>query len=181
MKHALLLLLSVAISTLSFAQEKPQKRFQFELGLNSSHPLGKLTTPRPKVLFYLNGTYRLPEKPLSIKLKISFDKYTYSTPFVFYPGIGLIMTKTEVRSLTIIPSLNYHWRLHRHVALYTGMGTGVSFGNHDAGVFNAGFKTRLNVAPQVGIELFRHLNVSAQCVLTNNTSSRLMLHLGYMF
>lgn len=182
MKKTALLLFAFMVSLLAVAQQK-QKRFQFEVGLNAAYPLHKAESPRPKVMGYLNSTYRLPQSPLSIKLKLSLDAYKYKALASYWlPAYGVVfLTDVEMRALSVIPSLNYNWALHRHVTLYAGLGLGVSFSNYNTGVFNEGFKTHLNLAPQVGVELFKHLNLSAQCNFTHKYSSRLVFNLGYLF
>ncbi len=85
------------------------------------------------------------------------------------------------RSLSLIPSLNYKFPMSEKSSFYAGLGAGISADNMDVGVFNEGCETHFVVAPQIGAEFFRHLNLSAQYNITQKDFCRLMFGVGYVF
>lgn len=85
------------------------------------------------------------------------------------------------RSIVILPAVNYNFPVSSKLEFYAGVGAGVTLDNTDRGVFNTGMKAHAVVAPQVGMNVFKHLNVSAQYSITQKDFSRLMLGVGYIF
>ena len=163
----LLLLLFICNIGLVLAQGR---RFGFELGANYPIGLQKNGYKENHVGFYLNGIYRFPTNPLSVNLKLGYESYT----------IVLNNTSNSLfngRSLSLMPTANYHFLRNESVDSYVGLGTGVSIDNIDVGVFNEGYKLHFAVAPQVGIRFINHINVYLQYYVTHKDFSRLVLGL----
>ena len=164
----LLLLLFICNIGLVLAQGR---RFGFELGANYPIGLQKNGYKENHVGFYLNGIYRFPTNPLSVNLKLGYESYT----------IVLNNTSNSLfngRSLSLMPTANYHFLRNESVDSYVGLGTGVSIDNIDVGVFNEGYKLHFAVAPQVGIRFINHINVYLQYYVTHKDFSRLVLGVG---
>lgn len=123
---------------------------------------------------YLNGIYNIKDNPLSVKLRVSYESYSIvMKEYTNSPFNG--------RSIVILPAVNYNFPVSSKLEFYAGVGAGVTLDNTDRGVFNTGMKAHAVVAPQVGMNVFKHLNVSAQYSITQKDFSRLMLGVGYIF
>ena len=173
MKKVCMLLLLLFICNIGLVLAKG-RRFGFELGANYPIGLQKNGYKENHVGFYLNGIYRFPTNPLSVNLKLGYESYT----------IVLNNTSNSLfngRSLSLMPTANYHFLRNESVDSYVGLGTGVSIDNIDVGVFNEGYKLHFAVAPQVGIRFINHINVYLQYYVTHKDFSRLVLGVGYVF
>lgn len=166
----LLFLLMCNVSLVS-AQEK---KFRFELGVNYPIDLRKNGFKESHIGIYLNETYNLSDNPLSVSMKLSYESYTmHITNYSNNPYNG--------RSISLVPSVNYHFGKNQKVKFHVGIGTGVSVDNIETGVFNAGYKYHLVVVPQIGVRFINHINLSLQYNITHKDFSRLMLGVGYVF
>ena len=164
-----LLLLSVAI-----AVSAQRKKFQFEMGLNYPLSFQKDGYKESRVGLFLGGTYNFADSPLSLGLKLSFENYSIvKKQYPYSPFNG--------RSLSVVPSLKYNFFLSSKAIAYAGGGAGLSMDNINTGVFNEGRRLHFLVSPLVGIELWRHVNLSAQYHLTAKDFSRLMIGASYVF
>lgn len=146
------------------------RKFRLELG--TAYPIGlqKNGYKENHIGFYLNGIYRFQTSSLSINLKLGYESYT------------IVLSNTfNGRSLSLIPTANYHFLRNGSVDSYAGLGTGVSVDNIDVAVFNEGHKFHFAVTPQVGIRFINHINVYLQYYVTHKDFSRLILGVGYVF
>lgn len=171
MKKILVLLLVFNWCFVGFAQEK---KVRFEMGVN--YPLGLQSKGNEEnhLGFYMSFARKFSDVPLSARLKLSYESYTVvQNQYANSPFNG--------RSLSLVPSVNYHFQLSPKVNAYTGLGVGLSVDNTGTGVFNAGHEYHLVVVPQIGVELFKHIHLSAQYNITHKDFSRLMLGVGYVF
>lgn len=171
MKKVLVLFLALHLSVMAFAQEK---RVRIEAGLNYPIGLQKEGNEENHIGLYVAGAYRFADSPLSVNLKLSYDSYTvvqpeyYNSPF-------------NGRSLSLMAAALYHHPVSSKINVYGGAGIGVSVDNTNTGVFNVGHEYHLMVTPQIGVELFKHINVSAQYHISHKDFSRLMIGIGYIF
>lgn len=159
MKKVCMLLLWLFICNIGLVLAQG-RRFEFELGTNYPIGLQKNGYKENHVGFYLNGIYRFPTNPLNVNLKLGYESYT----------IVLNNTSNSLfngRSLSLMPTANYHFLRNESVDSYVGLGTGVSIDNIDVGVFNEGYKLHFAVAPQVGIRFINHINVYLQYYVTH--------------
>ena len=156
---------------MAFAQKKT---VQIETGLN--YPIGfvKDGNKENHIGLYINGIYNFSNSPLSAKLRISYESYTVAMKeYLNSPFNG--------RSIVVLPSVSYNFPISSRVAFYAGAGVGVTFDNMNRGVFNNGMECHAVFAPQVGVNIINHFNVSAQYSITQKDFSRLMLGVGYIF
>lgn len=171
MKTFFTLLLMLSLSFVAFAQKKT---FQVETGINYPIGLVKDGNKENHIGFYINGTYNFHNNPLSAKLKVSYESYTVvMNEYTNSPFNG--------RSIVILPALNYNFPLSSQVEFYTGAGVGVTIDNMNRGVFNEGRKYHVLFSPQVGVNIIKHFNISAQYSITQKDFSRLMIGVGYIF
>ena len=171
MKKIILSVLALGICSFTFAQKK---KVQFEVGINYPLGFGEDANKENRVGIYFNGTRNFSESPLSVKLRLSYESYTVvMNQYANSPFNG--------RSLSLIPSLNYNIPMSEKSLFYAGLGAGISADNTDSGVFNEGCETHFVVAPQIGAEFFRHLNLSAQYNIPQKAFCRLMFGVGYVF
>lgn len=178
MKYFLWLsLLLLANSATSTAQNK---RFRIEVGLKQAIGLTKGAGSDNSPGIYINSKYRLRHAPLSLNLKVSLDHYTYRLRYYSYQGKwqnhGL-----RANSLAILPGINRHWTLSNKISWHAGISLGLSFDNLNTGVFNEGFQTHAVLAPQVGIDFWKRVNLSARYYITHPDFTRLMVGIGYTF
>ena len=159
------------ISCMAFAQKKT---FQIETGLNYPIGLVKDGNKENHIGFYVNGIYNFSSSPLSAKLRVSYESYTVvMNEYTNSPFNG--------RSFVILPSVNYNFPMSSQVEFYTGAGVGVTIDNMDRGVFNNGKKCHAIFSPQLGVNIIKHFNISAQYNITQKDFSRLMIGVGYIF
>ena len=171
MKKIILSVLALGICSFTFAQKK---KVQFEAGINYPLGFGEDANKENHIGLYFNGTYNFSESPLNVKLRLSYESYTVvMNQYANSPFNG--------RSLSLIPSLNYNFPMSEKSSFYAGLGAGISADNTDSGVFNDGCEMHFVVAPQIGAEFFRHLNLSAQYNITQKDFCRLMFGVGYVF
>ena len=171
MKKLLATFLLLTISSLVFAQKKT---VQIEAGINYPIGLKKDGNKENHIGLYANGIYNFPNSPLSAKLRLSYDSYTVvMNEYSNSPFNG--------RSLVVLPSINYNFPTSSKVEFYAGVGAGVSIDNMDRGVFNNEKKCHAVCAPQLGVNIINHINLSAQYNITQKDFSRLMLGIGYIF
>ena len=171
MKKIVFLIFAICFCAMAFAQKK---KVQFEVGINYPLGFGQDANKENRVGIYFNGTRNFSESPLSVKLRLSYESYTVvMNQYANSPFNG--------RSLSLIPSLNYNFPMSEKSSFYAGLGAGISADNIDSGVFNDGCETHFVVAPQIGAEFFRHINVSAQYNITQKDFCRLMFSVGYVF
>lgn len=165
-------ILALGVSCMTFAQKKT---FQIETGL--TYPLGLEKTGNKEngIGFYVNGIYNFSDSPLSAKLRLSYESYTVvMKEYTNSPFNG--------RSVVVMPSVCYNYPVASQIEVYAGAGAGVSVDNMDTGVFNEGHKCYAVFAPQLGVNIIKHFNISAQYNLTTHKRfSRLMLGVGYIF
>ena len=171
MKKLFATFLLLTISSLAFAQKKDcSGRSWYYL----SDWIEKNGNKENHIGFYANGIYNFTNSPLSAKLRLSYDSYTVvMNEYSNSPFNG--------RSLVILPSVNYNFPTSSKVEFYAGVGAGVSIDNMDRGVFNNGKKCHAVCAPQLGVNIINHINISAQYNITQKDFSRLMLGIGYIF
>lgn len=152
MKTFITVLLMLSLPFVAFAQKKT---FQVETGINYPIGLVKDGNKENHIGFYINGTYNFHNNPLSAKLKVSYESYTVvMNEYTNSPFNG--------RSIVILPALNYNFPLSSQVEFYTGAGVGVTIDNMNRGVFNEGRKYHVLFSPQVGVNIIKHFNISAQ-------------------
>lgn len=170
MKKALLLL-HLFISIGVFAQERP---FRFEAGVNT--PL--VGHKGFKIGYYVEGIYNIANKPLFIDLK------------VVALTINNNKTKFDVKTWSVIPSINYNFYEKKTIKAYIGIGAGISADKIETGdiddfspyPFNfKGNKLHFAAVPQLGVMFFNHINFSVQYYITYKDYSRLLVSLGYRF
>lgn len=167
----MLLLLFICNIGLVLAQER---KFRFELGANYPIGLQKNGCQENHVGFYLNGIYKFQTNPLTVNLKLGYESYTVVLN-------NTSNSPSNGRSLSLMPTVNYHFLQNEFVDSYVGVGTGVSIDNIDVGIFNEGHKYHFAVAPQVGIRFINHINVYLQYYVTHKDFSRLLLGVDYTF
>lgn len=171
MKNFFTIFLLLGISCMAFAQKKT---FQIETGLTYPIGLEKDGNKENHIGFYANGIYNFSNSPLSAKLRLSYDSYTVvMNEYSNSPFNG--------RSVVILPSINYNFPISSQVEFYAGAGVGITLDNMDRGVFNNGKKCHTVFAPQLGVNVIKHFNISAQYNITHKDFSRLMLSIGYIF
>lgn len=171
MKKFYLLFVGLALQANLWAQEHP---FHIELGLNYPITLRTMGMKESHIGMYVEGKYRFNESPLRVNLKLSYESYSIvQKQYANSPFNG--------RSLVVLPSLHYCFPLSQKMLFYAGAGAGVTFDNQGRGVFNEGKRTHFLCAPQAGIELFKHLGVTAQYSITQKDFNRLVLGIGYIF
>lgn len=171
MKKTFLALVCLGVFAMTFAQKKT---FQMELGVNYPIGLEKHGFKESHIGFFLNGKCSLFNSPLNANLKLSYDSYT-----IVDKEYG--NSTSNGRTLYLMPSLNYSFPLSSKSAFYAGAGAGISANNINKGVFNDGTEYLFIAAPQIGLELFNHVNTGAQYNLAKESFSRLMVSVGYMF
>lgn len=171
MKKFFTVLLMFSASCIAFAQKKT---VQIEAGLTYPIGLEKDGNKENHIGFYANGIYNFSNSPLSAKLRLSYDSYTVvMNEYSNSPFNG--------RSLVILPSINYNFPTSSKVEFYAGVGVGATIDNMDRGVFNDGKKCHAVFAPQLGVNIINHFDVSAQYNITRKDFSRLMIGVGYIF
>lgn len=171
MKKLFVFFFLLGTSCLMFAQKKT---VQVEAGLTYPIGLKKDGNKENHIGIYTNGIYNFSNSPLSAKLRLSYDSYTVvMNEYSNSPFNG--------RSLVILPSISYNFPTSSKVEFYAGVGAGVSIDNMDRGVLNNGNKCHAVFAPQLGVNIIKHFNISAQYNITNKDFSRLMLGVGYIF
>ena len=88
----------------------------------------------------------------------------------------------ETSTLAIVPGVNYLFPLKtKKVLPYVGLGTGISFDNFGKGVFGHGMHLHPVLVPKVGIQFFKHLDVTFRYYITHPDFDRLMVGIGYTF
>lgn len=171
MKNFFALLLLLGFSYMAFAQKRT---VQVEAGLTYPIGLKKEGNKENHIGFYANGIYNFSNSPLSAKLRLSYDSYTVvMNEYSNSPFNG--------RSFVVLPSINYNFPASSKVEFYAGVGAGVTIDNMDRGVFNNGKKYHAVFAPQLGVNIINHFNISAQYNITHKDFSRLMIGIGYIF
>ena len=161
----------LCFSCMAFAQKRT---VQIEAGFTYPIGLEKDGNTESHLGLYVNGIYNFSNSPLSAKLRISFDNYT------------VVMNEynnsaDDGRSLVVLPSINYNFPKSSKVEFYAGLGAGITIDNMNRGVFNEGRKCCAVVAPQLGVNIIKHFNISAQYNITRKDFSRLMIGIGYIF
>lgn len=64
---------------------------------------------------------------------------------------------------------------------YVGIGASISADNNYDLVFNSGMKVHAGIVPQVGVRVFKRLDVFAYYHISNKHYSRFMVNVGYIF
>lgn len=165
-------LMVVACNTAVSAQEK---KLHFELGANYPIGLQKDGFEENHIGLYLNGMYNLFDCPFDMNFKISYESYTV------VKKSNSIDIPLNGRSISLIPSFNYHLNKTGVVQSYLGVGMGASVDNIEAGVFNEGHVCHFAVVPQAGVRIAKHIHAFAQYYITDKDFNRLMLGVGYIF
>ena len=165
--YCIVLLIFILLGSVSaLSQDKPEKKFSFEIGLNHSFAAKKMkyVDNEYRVGIYLEGRHAINEM---FNTGVSLD---YST---FTRG-------RKCRTLGIIPFLNYDFIGGNSVKPFVGIGAGVSFNNLD-GVFNDGYETNFCFMQSVGVRLFRHFTVAVNYELINKNYSHANARIGFYF
>lgn len=158
-------------SCMTYAQKKT---VQVETGLNYPIGLVKDGNKENHLGFYLKGIYNLSNSPLSAGLKISYESYTVVMNSAYLKPLN-------GRSLLIQPAVVYNFPTSSKIECYAGTGLGAGIDNLETGVFNEGHKCHVVISPQVGVNIIKHFNISAQYNITHKDFSRLMVSVGYIF
>jgi len=157
--------------TLCVLSSQAQRKFRFGLGLNYPIPIEKGCNDLSYPGIYLNASYRLTDR-INVDLGLHGEKC----------ASNLDTSIEETSTLAIIPGVNYLFPLKtKKVLPYVGLGTGISFDNFGKGVFGSGMRLHPVLVPKVGIQFFKHLDVTFRYYITHPDFDRLMVGIGYTF
>ena len=136
--------------TLCVLSSQAQRKFRFGLGVNYPIPIEKGCNDLSYPGIYLNASYRLTDR-INVDLGLHGEKC----------ASNLDTSIEETSTLAIVPGVNYLFPLKtKKVLPYVGLGTGISFDNFGKGVFGSGMRLHPVLVPKVGIQFFKHLDVT---------------------
>ncbi len=161
-----LLSILLFIPFVALSQEKKEKKFSFEVGLNQSFAAKKMYSIENDYgrLFYLEGRRKI-TNPFSVALQIDMSQFDRHTTYI---------------TLGVIPALYYDFMPDSRVKPFAGIGAGVAFSNLKA-VFNEGYETNFCLMPSLGVRFFNHFTLAANYQLINKNYSHMNLRLGFYF
>lgn len=153
-----------------------QQGFKLTTGLNYGLPILKNANEKARIGLFLTPEYRFRQSNLGLAVHLSFDQYAGKRPqeLAYY-------NPSNMRSVAVIPTLNYYWSSTSIAQPFAGVGLGASVDNAETGVFNPGHTTRLVTMGTAGVTLWRHLQLSLQYKLSAQTATRLQATVGYTF
>lgn len=171
--YCIVLLFFILLGSISaWSQDKPEKKFSFEIGVNHSFAARKVEAFDNDygLLFYLEGRRKI-SQPLSVALQLDLSEFyrdsKYGGPYTFI-------------SLGVIPTLYYDFQIESKIKPFAGIGAGVAFSNIKA-VFNDGYETNFCFMPSVGVRVFRHFTVAVNYELINKNYSHANARIGFYF
>ena len=187
MKKAVLLCILLALGNAGFSQIK---KFNYEFGLSSSL-VGIAKSGRKisgNIGEYFEFRYNMKTTPVDIALLLdisSFDRrfafdvlVDSSIPDLKYVTFSADM---EYIAFNVIVVGDYVFRRGKSFEPFVGLGTGISFGNVETGIFNEGTKTSPCLMPRAGVRIIRHFSLSADYLITHKDYSQVNFRLGFYF
>ena len=158
---------------LCIVSAQAQHKFRFGLGLNYPIPIEKGGNKNSHLSAYLQASYRLTDR-FNIDFGVHSESYTTNDDG-WYEGSY---------SLAVVPGANYLFPLKtKKVLPYVGLGTGISFDfdNVYDGFSSPTVRVHPVLVPKVGIQFFKHLDVTFRYYITHPNFDRLMVGIGYTF
>ena len=158
---------------LCIVSAQAQRKFRFGLGLNYPIPIEKGGNKSSHLSAYLQASYRLTDR-FNVDFGVHSESYTTNNDG-WYVGSY---------SLAVVPGANYLFPLKTEKVLpYVGLGTGISFDFDSVSDGLSGPKMRVHpvLVPKVGIQFFKHLDVTFRYYITHPDFDRLMVGIGYTF
>ena len=158
---------------LCIVSAQAQHKFRFGLGFNYPIPIEEGGNKNSSVSIYLNASYRLTDR-INIDFGVHSESYTTNDDG-WYEGSY---------SLAVVPGANYLFPLKtKKVLPYVGLGTGISFDFDNAydGFSSPTVRVHPVLVPKVGIQFFKHLDVTFRYYITHPDFDRLMVGIGYTF
>lgn len=158
---------------LCIVSAQAQRKFRFGLGLNYPIPIEKGGNKNSHLSAYLQASYRLTDR-FNIDFGVHSESYTTNDDG-WYEGSY---------SLAVVPGANYLFPLKtKKVLPYVGLGTGISFDFDNAydGFSSPTVRVHPVLVPKVGIQFFKHLDVTFRYYITHPNFDRLMVGIGYTF
>ena len=158
---------------LCIVSAQAQHKFRFGLGLNDPSPIEKGGNQNSQLSAYLQASYRLTDR-FNIDFGVHSESYTTNDDG-WYEGSY---------SLAVVPGANYLFPLKtKKVLPYVGLGTGISFDfdNVSDGFSSPTVRVHPVLVPKVGIQFFKHLDVTFRYYITHPDFDRLMVGIGYTF
>ena len=157
--------------TLCVLSSQAQRKFRFGLGLNYPIPIEKGCNDLSYPGIYLNASYRLTDR-INIDFGVHSENYTTNRDGWYL----------DTYSLAVVPGANYLFPLKtKKVLPYVGFGTGISFDSVGNGLFGPPMRVHPVLVPKVGIQFFKHLDVTFRYYITHPDFDRLMVGIGYTF
>lgn len=158
---------------LCIVSAQAQRKFRFGLGLNYPIPIEKGGNQSSHLSAYLQASYRLTDR-FNVDFGVHSESYTTNDDG-WYVGSY---------SLAVVPGANYLFPLKtKKVLPYVGLGTGISFDFDNAydGFSSPTVRVHPVLVPKVGIQFFKHLDVTFRYYITHPNFDRLMVGIGYTF
>lgn len=158
---------------LCIVSAQAQHKFRFGLGLNYPIPIEEGGNKNSSVSIYLNASYRLTDR-INIDFGVHSENYTTNRDGRYEGSY----------SLAVVPGANYLFPLKTEKVLpYVGLGTGISFDFDNAydGFSSPTVRVHPVLVPKVGIQFFKHLDVTFRYYITHPNFDRLMVGIGYTF
>lgn len=158
---------------LCIVSAQAQRKFRFGLGLNYPIPIEKGGNTSSHLSAYLQASYRLTDR-FNVDFGVHSESYTTNDDG-WYVGSY---------SLAVVPGANYLFPLKtKKVLPYVGLGTGISFDFDNAydGFSSPTMRVHPVLVPKVGIQFFKHLDVTFRYYITHPNFDRLMVGIGYTF
>lgn len=156
---------------LCIVSAQAQHKFRFGLGFNYPIPIEEGGNKNSSVSIYLNASYRLTDR-INIDFGVHSENYTTN-----HDGWYI-----DSYSLAVVPGANYLFPLKtKKVLPYVGLGTGISFDSVGNGLFGPTMRVHPVIVPKVGIQFFKHLDVTFRYYITHPDFDRLMVGIGYTF
>lgn len=172
MKHAIVKRISFfLLFLLCIVSVQAQSKFRFGLGFNCPIPIEEGGNINSHISLYLNASYRLTDR-INVDFGVHSENYTTNDD-----GQDI-----SSYSLAIVPGANYLFPLKtKKVLPYVGLGAGISFDSYGNGLFGPTMRVHPVLVPKVGIQFFKHLDVTFRYYITHPDYDRLMVGIGYTF
>lgn len=170
MYRRLLLFLFLAAGWLSAAPQCQVGRFEFEAAVGFTHPLGRFVSDSRKPIraLALEGRFNFRNHPLDLGLEYYFGK----TPRERAP----LEWKARVMGYSVF--LDYNFRRGTNFSPFVGAGVGLGVCKNVNGEAVGPEGHRFLLSPRLGVELFRHVRLTAFARFAGRSYNHIGLSLG---
>ena len=170
MYRRILLVLALAAGWLAAAAQGRVSLFEFEASVGYTHPIGRFVSDsrKPVRAFALEGRVNFRNHPLDLGLEYYFGK----TPRAHAP----LEWKARVMGYSVF--LDYNFRRGTNFSPFAGCGVGLGVCKNVNGEAVGPEGHRFLLSPRLGVELFRHVRLTAFARFAGRSYNHIGLSLG---